>query len=276
MAECQWPEMGSATDITTEPALLVLLHASPFRARAGGTENHVIDRVTHLKLKRVVLVYPSDPQHVTAALIVNGDLSFVTYHTYKLQSSLTWYAFANPEAEDVVLWIARFFNATAVAIEHLYRWPLSLPRVLKNAGLPYTYATHDFFAVCPNLNLVNASTLKLCGTHYGGTDESEACLGKHFNSFQTQPPCELKNVVARHQTVFAEILRDAAALFFPSESARTRVLENVRVSAEKSHVIPHGYDAPPCSPHTADPAVLRVAMMGMLACLLYTSPSPRD
>ncbi|HYG75747.1 MAG TPA: glycosyltransferase family 4 protein [Planctomycetota bacterium] len=252
-----------------DPALLVLLHASPFKAKAGGTENHVLDRVRSMKLSRAILVYPSDSLHVTAAQVLKGDVASAQYFTFALRRPLSWYLPEHAEAQDLVLWIARLLNAGVAAIEHLYMWPHTLPQALREAGIPYTYATHDFFAVCPSLNLVNPITLKPCSTHYSGADDSAACLKRQFEMLNTPLPCDSGSVLKQHQARFSEILRGAAALVFPSESARRRMLENLHLPAEKTHVIPHGCDVlTPTTGASESPreeGVLRVAMMGMLA-----------
>lgn len=251
----------------TEPAVMFLLHASPYKAGCGGTEVHTLDCVRHLKLPHAVLVYPSGPTHVTAAAIANGGVDAPEYYAFRLQHRLVWYATENSEAEKVLVSIAQKFGVGVAVIEHLHMWPLGVPNAFCRAELPYLIVAHDFFSVCPSLNLVSANTLRSCTAHYGGANDSARCLQSTFSAQQTTPPCDVQDLLKQHQSTFSEIFAHAEAVVFPSESARKRVLANLKLDAAKTHVIPHGYPQSeylaPAAPPSSD--VLRVSLMGMLA-----------
>jgi len=260
------------TGLRREGALLVLLHDSPFRFGAGGTECHTLDLVAHLKLKQAVIVYPSNPHLVSAAIITEGDISGARYCRFPLREPLSLYMHRHAEAEELLLYLARLCGARAVLIQHLRRWPLAAVENLHRAGLPYVCVTHDFFAVCPNLNLTHPKTLRPCGAHADAAGESESCLREYFEA-QTQQmmtlPCEFKGLLRRHQTLFGAILRGAEAVVFPSESARRRVLAGLPEGKENvnTHLIPHGYPqavGTPAVPPPRSDGVLRVGLLGML------------
>ncbi|HEY3318878.1 MAG TPA: hypothetical protein VGP72_00170 [Planctomycetota bacterium] len=260
-----------------EPALLVLLHSTPFKVGAGGTECQALDLIESLKLSRALLVYPRNERLVGASMVTNGDLSSREDFNFPLGQPLSFYRHQHESAEDLLLYLLRAFNVGAVLIEHLRMWPLSLPSVFHKAGVPYLCAFHDFLAVCPNLNLLNPKTLQPCEAHAGAdasgqeprakSQEPASCLRDYFAAMSTPPPCDFAELLPKHQQIFGEILRHAEALVFPSESARTRVLSSLQLDESKTHVIAHGYGhglpitsvGCPWHKHT------RVALLGMLA-----------
>jgi glycosyltransferase involved in cell wall biosynthesis len=231
--------LSAAAD--AEPAVMFLLHASPFKAGCGGTEVHTLDCVRHLKLARAIIVYPSGPKIITVAEVRNGDVDAPVYYALRLQRALTWYSLKNSEAEHLLVMIARKFDVGAAVIEHLHMWPLALAAEFSLANLPYIYVVHDFFSVCPSLNLVNANILRPCTVHYGGANDSARCLQSTFAAQQTTPPSDVQDLLKQHQANFADIFSQAQAVVFPSESARKRILANVKLEPKKTHVIPHGY-----------------------------------
>ena len=262
-----------------EGALLVVLHDNPFRPNAGGTECHTLDLLAQLKLKHAVLVYPSSTHFISAALITDGDIPRAVYFRFPMREPLSWYMHRHAEAEDLLLYLAQLCGARAVLIQHLRRWPLAVVENLQRAGLPYIYVAHDFLALCPNLNLIHAKTLQPCRALSGADCDSENCLREYFAAYtrQTTPPCELADLLRRHQSLFGGILRGAEAVVFPSESARRRVLAGLPQELEKlrTHVIPHGYPQPAAARmrpgQRAGPATsvaqtgpLRVGLLGIL------------
>ena len=204
------PQAGDAARFAAsrrEGSLLVLLHDCPFRAGAGGTECHTLDLLAQLKLKHAVMVYPSNPHLVSAVLIADGDFPRAVHCRFPLREPLSLYMHRHAEAEELLLYVARLYGARAVLIQHLRRWPLAAVEKFQRAGLPYVCVTHDFFAVCPNLNLLNPRTLRLCGAHSGACgagilpapeqagwkpapqNDSEECLREYFRTQQITPPC---------------------------------------------------------------------------------------
>jgi len=249
-----------------EPAAVFLLHADPFRIGAGGTEVHVLGRVADLRLSRAVLVYPDTHDAIMAAEVLDGNVSSPGYFRFPLRNPLTPYAHRHAEAEELLLWIVRLFGAAALCIDHLVCWPLAAVKVLRGAGLPYICVLHDFYAVCPSLNLLNAATWRPCAVHFGGAGDTAACVGEFFRAAGAAPPCDVKELYAAHHALFADILSHAEKVVLPSESSREILLAAHKLDASRTQVIPHGYEQPGRLPERPPPGpALKVGLLGALA-----------
>ncbi|MCY3022098.1 MAG: glycosyltransferase, partial [Planctomycetota bacterium] len=248
------------------PAPMFLLHADPFRAAAGGTEAHVLDRVANLGFKRALIVYPNAPDSIEAAEVLDGAVHDPLVFRFPLRHVLMPYAHHDAEAEDILLWITRLFGVRALCFDHLLAWPLHAVRQLHAAGLPYLCVTHDFYAVCPSLNLLNAANWRPCAVHFGGGGDAEACLREHFKAYRMRPPCDFGSLLARHRALFTAILQNAERVVFPSDSSRKTVTDAYPLDASRAVVIPHGYkQSAAIPPRPARGRRLKVALIGAVA-----------
>ncbi len=245
---------------------MLLLHSDPFAVAPGGTEMHVLDRIASLALPRAVIVYPFTPDCINAALIRDGNLISKELFSFPLKTPLLRCAHAHPEAEELLARIAGLFGVTVVSIEHLLYFPLAaLPR-LQSEGMKYVTVHHDFYCVCPSLNLLDIRTFTPCRAHTTEAQISVDCLRNYFEVNKMEPPCPANELLAEHQQRWHEIFDAAERIIFPSMSARDTVLRALPTALARAEVIPHGYTAPdnlPCRP--APGRRLRVALIGQMA-----------
>lgn len=247
-------------------ALMLMLHADPFADGAGGTEMQVLDRIAALALPRAVVVYPFMADCINAALITGGNVAAAQFHSFPLKTPLLRFAHSHPEAEELLLRIARVFGVSAVSVEHALYFPLNALTRLQDAGLKLITVHHDFYAVCPSLNLIDVATYSACAAHAGQPEKSPSCLSSYFASAGATPPCPAETLLAAHQRAWTAVFHRAERLVFPSESARTTTLAAYPQAAPRSTVIPHGYAAPPPLARPRSPStLLRVALIGQVA-----------
>jgi GT2 family glycosyltransferase/glycosyltransferase involved in cell wall biosynthesis/SAM-dependent methyltransferase len=252
----RWPHRA-------DPAPLFLLHADPFRKDAGGTEAYVLDRVAHLGFKRALIAFPDGPRSILAAEIVDGDVGRPVCYRFLVQREIRRFTHDNPDVEDVLRWMTRLFGVTALCLDHLLPWPLN---AVGRLGLPYLYVMHDFYAVCPSLNLLNLGTWRPCAVHFGGGGDSATCLKDYFDMQQVEPPCDFSVLAQRHKDIFGGILRNAGNVVFPSESSRKIVCDAYHLDSAHTVVIPHGYRQPESLPPRPRPEPqLKVALIGAVA-----------
>jgi glycosyltransferase involved in cell wall biosynthesis len=249
-------------------ALMVLLHSDPFAADAGGTEMHVLDRIASLALPRAVIVYPFMPDCVNAALILDGRVAAASFYSFPLKVPLLRFAHTHQEVEELLEWLARVFGVSALSVEHALYFPLNALKRFQDAGLGVVTVHHDFYCVCPSLNLLDISTYTVCKAHAGHPEMSPRCLENYFKSAGATPPCPAETMLVAHQQLWGEILNRAERIMFPSESARTTVLATYPRVADRTAVVPHGYasiQAPATKSTGISGTLLRVALIGQVA-----------
>jgi glycosyltransferase involved in cell wall biosynthesis len=253
-----------------EPALLVVLHADPFRVDAGGTEHHILDRVAALSFPRVVLLYPQTADCVRAAEIFNGQTTDPLFYSFPLRTPLERFSLRHAEAEDLLPYVARTFRAAAVDLEHLLWWPLAAVERLREAGLPYTCSVHDFYGLCPKWNLLGPAK-RMCRLNAEAPESCDACLEDLFRRLGRLPPLLtqdfLRSHLSTHRKLFGAVLAGAQCTVFPSESARRQVETFYADLSLKTRVIPHGLrHEPTAAKRDAKPSRrLRVALIGNVA-----------
>ena len=252
------------------PALGIVLHADPFSDNPGGTEIHVLDRVANLAFRRVVLFYPESFKTLACAEVLNGNIADPIYFRAQLQTPLVPYLPHHREAEDLLVWFCRILNVSVMSIDHLLRWPIGAGLAIRKAGLPYFFVSHDFYCICPSMNLLNYNTLKPCPVHSGHSGNELApvdCLTEHFKLYSPDhPQHDCAGLLVRHQNLFREILRGAERVICPSEDT-ARTLQSCGM-IEPAHitVIPHGLSQMIELPARAQPgALLRVALIGAVS-----------
>ena len=246
------------------PALLIILHAS-FDEPGGGTEHHVRDLVAHVHLPRVVVVTPAGAA-LQVTEVVDGAIERPLRYRFPLARPVERHAFARADVDEALAQIVRLFGVGAVHIQHLLDWPITAWRTLGKLGLPIAFTAHDYYAVCPSLNLIDVRDGQPCCVAPGGPRDRGACMRHLFESLDLAPPDDPVAFGARHRAEFASLLAAAAHVVFPSTAARDIVARFLPLDARRSVVIPHGYDGSPRrAGRDGTTARLRVALLGEVA-----------
>jgi GT2 family glycosyltransferase/glycosyltransferase involved in cell wall biosynthesis len=226
----------------SRPALLFLLHASPYAPNPGGTEFHVLDLVESLRLPRAVIGFPTS-DGLVAAEVLDGEVDEPNFFRFHLRKRPRQFALENSEVDAVLRRWIRLFGIHGVHIHHLMNWPLQAPRVFRELGLRYAYTAHDYFAVCPNWNLFDRGTGRPCPCD-GSTNCFTSCLPTFLESPDVKgmpPDTDVVALREQHRAAFSEVLRGAHALIFPSVAAREIVASAHALDVSRAHVIEHGY-----------------------------------
>jgi GT2 family glycosyltransferase/glycosyltransferase involved in cell wall biosynthesis len=229
-----------ATDV---PALLCVLHAS-FVVPGGGTEHHVRDLVQALRLPRVVVAAPaSDGVHLTE--IFDGRLDQAVRYRLPLAEAPARFMLERPEMEEALRTIVRVFGIGAAHLHQVCSWPVRLWRVLAEAGIPYVATFQDFYPACPNVNLFDVPSDRLCciGAE-GDRPDVASCLGNAFRTFGLTPPADPPGYLARHRAEFQGLLAGAQRVFFPAVRTRDIVAQFQALDPARSMIVPHGYLEP--------------------------------
>ena len=248
----------------SNPALLVLLHAS-FDEPRGGTEHHVRDLLQAIGLPRAVVAVPAaDSLHLTE--VFAGRLDRTIRYRLPLVEPPARFMVERPEVDQALRTAVRLLDVGAVHVQHLVNWPITIWRTLREIGLPFVLTCHDYYCVCPNLNLVDAfDNSPCCSADSGPPADRSRCMQHLFAAHGLSPPDDPTAYAERHRSEFGRALRAAERVIFPSAAARDVVARLQGLDVTRTAVIPHGYEAPPYSEAGAPSARLRVALVGEVA-----------
>lgn len=188
-----------------KPAMLFVQHNW-----GGGVENHV--------------------KEASVAASENGwnDLVLEPYSSGVLLFSYSYpnikLTFIGNKWYERLLEILKSLNVCHVHFHHLVEVSAEVKNLTKDLSVKYDFTIHDYFSVCPRINLLKPGFI-YCGAT---TKESEcnACLG-------------CKNVISGWRTEYKALLDGARMVFAPSEAARNII--NKYYKNLKIKVIEHSY-----------------------------------
>jgi GT2 family glycosyltransferase/glycosyltransferase involved in cell wall biosynthesis len=135
-----------------EPAILFILHNL-----GGGTERHVLDLAERLEHegRRAILLRPADANRVTLTRLTvceTPNLSFLL-----------------PEERWTLSAALRQLGIGHVHYHHRIGVPAEVFTIIRELGIPYDWTLHDYYSICPRINLIDESGL------YCGEPEAARC-----------------------------------------------------------------------------------------------------
>ena len=159
--------------------------------------------------------------------------------TAQLQSPITLTAHQSIEYEDIVGdWLIKY-SIEILHVRHIAWHSLSLCRVAKRLGITVIFSFHDFYAVCPTVNLLDENQV-FCGGNCTKTEaDCEVPLWKKHNHIR-----RLKHsFINAWREMIADMLPYADAFVTTSASTK-KLLEDIYPELKQRDfaVIPHGRD----------------------------------
>ncbi len=115
-----------------EPAVMMLLSASPFESTPGAAAAAVRALVEGLALPRVVIAYPGEGG-VAVAEVLDGDFAHAGLHRFTRRRHV----------ERALARVVELFRVGHVHVHDVAAWPPSAQRVLARAHRPTTLTLHD-------------------------------------------------------------------------------------------------------------------------------------
>ena len=227
---------------TKHGAILYFLHSSPYSPLPGGTELHVLDLIRSLASPRAVIMYPVDST-IEFAEIFDGRVETPFFYSFEVKKRANRFCFEHPEINQIVAHCIDLFGITSAHIHHLMNWPVSLGKVLRDKDVPYIYTSHDYYAVCPNLNLFDYTRMGRCSCPDSDELTRRSCLAAFLKKQGEMPPLDFHKFKSDHRKSFMETLSGAQAILFPSERSKEIVSGHLPLQSIKKEVIEHGYDS---------------------------------
>jgi glycosyltransferase involved in cell wall biosynthesis len=248
--------------------MLFLVHTSPFAANPAGTEFHVLDLVHNLRFPRAIIAFP-EGNFLVAAEILSGAIDRPILYRFRLPSQSRQFALHEPTIERLLRRLIRILGVVAAHVHHLMYWPVAAGRVLREAGLPFAYTAHDYFAVCPNWNMFDARRAAVCPCDQSA-ECGDSCLPAFFEDRASQAPIGFESLVQYrdlHRAEFRATLAAARLVVFPSNKAREQTERAIHLDEGRTKVIEHGYahvavERAPLDVPSAGSRALRLFVLG--------------
>lgn len=223
-----------------DAALPVVLHVA--HVYGGGTERHIQDLIRRTS-KQI--------NHLLLRPVEGGVELFVPsmegHPSHKFQ--------ADEEVELVQL--LRHLGLRRVHIHHIAGYKCDLRRMIRLLDLPFDLTVHDFYGICPQINLISGPTKTYCGLPEAS--RCNVCLadGNQFGA------TDIISWRSMHQWLF----KQAEQIICPSHDTLIH-LQKLGIT-DRVRVVPHEVTTEPSWPNkltlpgSSEP--LRIVVLGMLA-----------
>ncbi|MBO5657371.1 MAG: glycosyltransferase, partial [Agathobacter sp.] len=212
--------------------ILYVLHLD-FRTGAknnvGGTQFHVKDLVAHMRKDNNVFVLSRDDRKLRLTVYTEQEQFAFYFH---IGEPLAFQPFHYGKIAKVFREILVAFSIDLVHVQHILGLSFDVFHVTKELGITLALTLHDFYYVCPSINLLENGHTYCAGN---GKDCVE-CLHQQCG-YAKQVSCL---PIWREQC--RKALDACDVLIAPSESV-TRIYSQIYPELEgKIRVIPHGMD----------------------------------
>jgi len=223
------------------PTILMVTHSL-----GGGTERHVQELAARYAAEAQVLVLRPSGTFSSAgvALQAIGD-----EHAFLVNVDAT--------DENGLLQLFGAFPISRIHIHHLFGFGPELAAAIGRSKIPFEFTVHDYFAVCPQINLTRDAV------HYCGEPAEAGCNA----CILANPRMDARDIRSwRHRHSW--VLRDAARVVTPSIDTLRRIRRyapDANVLAIRHESVPERWHAASPTRQLAAASVMRVAILGVLA-----------
>jgi GT2 family glycosyltransferase/glycosyltransferase involved in cell wall biosynthesis len=222
-----------------QPSVLYILHNL-----GGGTERHVLDLAERLERegRQAILLRPFDAKRFYLSRPAMPDTPNLT--------------FAVPEERWTLLAALRSLAVEHIHIHHTIDVPAEILRLVQDLELPYDWTIHDYYAICPRINLIDETRL-----YCGEPDASRCQLCLDSNGSIRGEKVDIHDWRAD----YAAWLAGARKVFVPHDDVAQRL---TRYFPDVDFVVRRHFESLPQARRVAAPLhagePLRIAVIGAL------------
>lgn len=229
-------EAAAAFKRASEPVILLVSHAM-----GGGTERHVADLMRRVGAQaRFLLLQPGAAgSHLSVPQL----------------PQLPTISFPRTGILQIVEWLIAF-GVDRIHVHHCIGLEIDLRQLIDLLGVPFDVTVHDYYSICPRINLMRTPESGYCGEP--GPGGCNACIAAGGQSGETD--------ITAWRLEHTWLLGEAERVFCPSEDLRRRLARYV--PRARLLVVPHEPVVDPAwrvEPRPLHPREqLRVGLLGVV------------
>ncbi len=209
--------------------------------KTGGMPQTNLDLMRALREQYHCFLLRCDASTITLSELIDGELQPIETHT--LSRTIDPVSHRSDEYDRLVLDILYRYSISLLHIRHIAWHSLGLSQVAHSIGIPVVYSVHDFYTLCPTVNLVDGDR-RYCGGRCGeGGSECRIGLWPRW-SF----PALKGRFIHRWHDMFNAFLQHCDRLITTSPSTVNIFGGVYPEAAQRMSIIPHGRDLMKCTP----------------------------
>ena len=203
--------------------------------QTGGTPQTNMDLMLAMRGHFECLLLRCDASVVTLSRLVDNELRQIEAH--KLPSTIDPVSHRSEHYDRIVLNMLYRHSIELLHIRHVAWHGLGLAESAKALGIPVVYSMHDFYSLCPSLNLLD-DQLRHCGAVCtSGEGNCQPSLWPRGSM-----PVLKHRFIGRWQEMFGQFIDKCDQLITTAASAAATISRIYPQAEGKLAVIPHGRD----------------------------------
>lgn len=214
------------------PTILFTLHGPPDPAWLGGVERHCAELASQLGDLDIWWCYATAGELVVLAAR-SPHREVLRFPLLPAQSSDQLFHPGFARAWESLL---RLLGVSLVHVHHLMRLPLDVLAVSHRLGVPVVLTVHDYFAVCPQFDLVDWQESYCAGNLGGPESRCDACMATRMGMSQS--------TLASWRAALTGLLPGVSALVTPCHTAGEVLATCYPRGPQRTRFIPHGLATP--------------------------------
>lgn len=222
----------------------------------GGTEKHVLELLDGLA--GMYIFYVVQVQDATVCLTEYNNGTKVAYR-FPLSEQVHDLISPNSGYRSILAKIIATFDIDLIHVHHLLGHTIDIFSVAKECRIPVVFTVHDYYAVCPRINLLDDMS-RYCH-NINNLESCANCLSKTL-----QLP---RGYIKEWRHCFLHVFKECSCIVAPSQSAIDILYHYYPEVANKSLVIGHGHGKgllnlqPTTRTHSGD--LFHIGCIGVLA-----------
>jgi GT2 family glycosyltransferase/glycosyltransferase involved in cell wall biosynthesis len=234
--------LAAATPASALPRVLYVIST-----QTGGTPQTNGDLMRAMEGHYRCFLMRCDRFTITLSVLDGRELRQL--ETHALARGIEPVSHRSDEYDRIVLSLLVRHGIDLLHVRHLGWHSLGLVDAARALQIPVAYSLHDFYSLCPSLNLVD-DQLKHCG---GICSAGDGHCEPMLWPAETVPPLKHRFVRRWHE-LFEEVMAHCDALITTAPSAKAIIRGVYPQAGDRVEVIPHGRDFAQHSQSAAMPA----------------------
>ncbi|WOX56631.1 glycosyltransferase [uncultured Methanoculleus sp.] len=194
----------------------------------GGSEKHALELIDNLS--GTYVLYIVQVQDVVVYLTEYNNGTKITYQ-FPLSERIGNVISSNSSYRLILTQIIVTFHINLVHVHHLLGHTLDVFLAADECGIPVVFTAHDFFAVCPRINLLNENS-NYCHD-INNSKICSICLHKTLQVPET--------FISEWRNQFLQAFERCDLVIAPSKSTIDIINDYYPIIKDKSIVVEHGH-----------------------------------